>query len=99
MTGAAEQSRHEFFNLSGLTMQELSATFTQRAIDALKSSLRPFDQSLGAVNAEDAPVAAYLDFYQLPKPSRDLDVFVGRIVVSQTAIFSSRPQVLLHKCS
>ena len=69
-------------------MQELSATFTQRAIDALKSSLRPFDQSLGAVNAEDATVAAYLDFYQLPKPSRDLDVFVGRIVVNQTAVFS-----------
>ena len=69
-------------------MQDLSAAFTQPAIDALKSSLRPFDQSLGAINADDANVAAYLYFYQLPEPNRDLDVFVGRIEVNQTSIFS-----------
>ena len=69
-------------------MQDLSAVLTQPAIDALKSSLRPFDQSLGAINAEDANVAPYLSFYHLPEPTRDLDVFVGRIEVNQTAIFS-----------
>ena len=69
-------------------MQDLSAALTQPAIDALKSSLRPFDQSLGAINAENANVAAYLSFYQLPEPSRDLKVFVGRIEVNQTAIFT-----------
>ena len=69
-------------------MQDLSAALTQPAIDALKSSLRPFDQSLDAINADDANVAAYLKFYQLPEPNRDLDVFVGRIEVNQTSIFS-----------
>jgi len=69
-------------------MQDLSATFSQQAVDALKQSLRPFDQSIDAIHTDDAAVTSYLNFYKLPEPGPDLAVFLGRIDVKQVRIFS-----------